>query len=283
MILGEIFTDVTSPKEKTLNDCVKTVKYLLHKFNLDGTRFSIMGGCVHDIINGRQFNDIDVFFHSKEDIDRIIDTFKSCKDECVVNESKNAITIMHDGTTVQFITMIHGSIDELFSSFDINCSEVAYTDSGELIKSQRYSNLMKFNVQSISTTTLYRYIKYKENKGCIDENLSEFKKIVNILVKKLYDVIKKSYDTDQDRVGLDVISTFLHGNREITYQKIIHDELCNHYSGDGLIQAFEKIRIDDLSSTDLSIEAVVARRELIGHIRKDKLKEAIYIYPEYFI
>jgi hypothetical protein len=283
MIFGEIFTDVTGPKENTLCECVKTVKRVLRKFKLGGTRFSIMGGCVNDIIDGRHFKDIDVFFHSKEDVDRIIDMFKSVKDVSIVYESKNAISIMNDGTIVQFVTIVYGSIDEIFSTFDFNGCEVAYTDSGELIKSQRYSKLMKCNTQCISTSVLQRYIRYKDYKGCIDEDLSEFKKIVNVLVKKLYDVIKKSYDTDQDHVGLDVLRTFLNRNHEISYQKIIHDELCNYYSGDGLIQAFKKIRIDDLSSTDLSIEAVVARHEQIRRLRKDKLKEAIYIYPEYFI
>lgn len=88
---------------------------------------------------------------------------------------------------IQFIIKRFGTPQEIFESFDFNCSMCAYTSEREVVTSPIFSKYIKHVPENIHGDVFTRYKKYISDKGAIDTD--------NQTIKHLFDYFIKNYDT----------------------------------------------------------------------------------------
>lgn len=95
----------------------------------------IAGGCFKNIFNGEPVKDLDVFFRSSDDYAEAEEQFDSlCGEDNKGNEyrfyyeSKNVKAYKHikTGVTVELISKVYGTPEEIVGNFDFTISKFAY-------------------------------------------------------------------------------------------------------------------------------------------------------------
>lgn len=217
---------------------VQLVKDLLQELNAN-VPFFIAGGSLFTLINGNnKYDDIDVFFYNKKDVELVKERVNSIPKteqffitEKAISYNPNVCTIeyVNECTTedigydevqpkivnekltnanhkIQFITMVYGDPEDVFNGFDINCSELAITSECKFIKSKNYSKNIKVNFDRFSDNTLSRFKKYTKFKGAIDEDNKELFKIFDYLLDNPDIRLRESYSSSLVLTSLQIIS-----------------------------------------------------------------------------
>ena len=230
-----------------LDKQVSQVKEFLHGINID-IPFFIAGGSIFSILNGKSISntDIDVYCYDKESVKKIVQYVKD--NQQLINRheivlTNNAITFIngasddemieavkpnHDISTVmyslfdsedisdmkhtrpiQFIIMSYGQPQEVFDSFDYNCSCISYTSDNKIVAGDNFSNIITYNRELITSDSLMRYVKYTEQKGAEDTDFKTIKKLLEFFSKNLECMFDPKYSQASPISGLTIVNRFL--------------------------------------------------------------------------
>ncbi len=196
--------------ETKLEKLVVTVEEFLESID-SRVPFFVAGGSVYSTINGStHYDDIDVFFYNREDCDKVISKLDTSEhqiqivsDDAPVISTKPSAYITSNAVTVsslpksnlqrqiQFVRLYVGSVNEVLSTFDLNCSKLAFTSDRQFVQSDDYTQHITVDEKNINGAILNRYYKYKSKKGCDDVDAVALKQIVRFLV----DNYKREFDT----------------------------------------------------------------------------------------
>lgn len=188
-----------------LEKLVKTVNDYLEELGVP-VPFFVAGGSVYSTINDNaNYDDIDVFFYTREDCDAVINKLQPIEPTKFVDGDTITITmaahsyITSNAVTVpslpksplrrhiQFVKLHVGTVHDVMSTFDFNCSKVAYTSQGEFVKSVDYTTHITVDEKNINGMVLDRYHKYKSKKDCKDDEHATYKQIIRYFINN-YDV-----------------------------------------------------------------------------------------------
>jgi hypothetical protein len=193
-----------------LEKLVVTVEEFLESID-SRVPFFVAGGSVYSIINGStQYDDIDVFFYNREECESVISKLDTSEhqvqiisDDAPVISTKPSAYITSNAVTVpsllksmlqrqiQFVKLYVGDVHEVLSTFDLNCSKLAFTSDRQFVQSDDYTQHITVDEKNINGAILNRYYKYKSKKGCDDIDAVTLKQIVRFLV----DNFERQFDT----------------------------------------------------------------------------------------
>lgn len=196
--------------ETKLEKLVVTVEEFLESID-SRVPFFVAGGSVYSTItDSTHYDDIDVFFYNREDCDKVISKLDTSEhqiqivsDDAPVISTKPSAYITSNAVTVsslpksnlqrqiQFVRLYVGSVNEVLSTFDLNCSKLAFTSDRQFVQSDDYTQHITVDEKNINGAILNRYYKYKSKKGCDDVDAVALKQIVRFLV----DNYKREFDT----------------------------------------------------------------------------------------
>lgn len=302
-------------KIKLLYEYVDTVKDLMKRNGIN-VPFFIAGGSVYSVLKGlNDFADIDVFFYNLEDHSKIdnIKVNENVNDDLLVHmyglyKTDNATSISAEALLstykidinkdIQFINRRVGNVDDVLNSFDINCSRIAITSDYEVIYKVSLDDDIVLDMDNFKSNTMYRYRKYIKNKNAKDPNSTMLTRALYHLVDNFYNVIPKSYKGEN--LSSFSIITSTHYAEEEKYFKLIHDIVCEKFTGYDRIKAFTDLNIivNDyancceeyicymLLNTGISHHVVIPDLELYNNKEIYDVKQIIsakMMYPELFI
>lgn len=197
--------------ETKLEKLVVTVEEFLESIDAR-VPFFIAGGSVYSTINGStHYDDIDVFFYNREDCESVVSKLAITDDSMQVTFgddepiistkpqayiTANAVTVSsllksNLQRQIQFVKLYVGTVQEVFNTFDLNCSKLAFTSDRQFIQSDDYTQHITIDEKNINGVILTRYYKYKSKKGCDDVDAVALKQIVRFLV----DNYERQFDT----------------------------------------------------------------------------------------
>lgn len=282
-------------KPKSLNSCISRVNEIFLSIGLD-VEFFIAGGSVFSLLNNNdKFEDIDIYFYSKSDMEKAINLVNSNLWGYV---TENAITLTSD-FKYQLIKIQYGDVHEVLNGFDISCSKVAYTSNKSLIFHPDYSIELKYNFDNVRGSSVNRYWKYIDNKGALDIHKLELKKLIDFLILN-YNVNSKCYYNNLETKFItslqNIIVYYQNITNEIPIIKYIYESINDVKSSQDKIDIFQQLSfvINDKYLFNKTEEYLVA--ELIKKIDgffvwsnsqeyrpTNKEKELMYKYAEFFI
>jgi len=207
--------------------------------------FFIAGGSVFSLINNNSnYNDLDVYFYEEIDfsaLENIKLTFSAS-----VSVSKAAVTITvgdYPQTIIQFLKISQGTPEEVFETFDINHSKVAYTSDYKLIISENFSKEIDINFKLFSTKTYFRYKKYL-NKGSKDPDNRTLNKIIDFLVDDLFGFVRLFTYGEED-------SQQNHTNRKtkLCVLKTLDKKHFNHNLYNKIVQKYSELECLEIFKT----------------------------------
>jgi hypothetical protein len=292
-----------------LEKLVLTVEDFLESIDVK-VPFFVAGGSVYSTINcSNHYDDIDVFFYNQHDRSLVVDKLESQTDDTIVevfNPSEviidttpkpfitdNAISVSSLTKSVlqrkiQFIKLHVGDVHTIFSTFDFNCSKVAFTSSREFIKSDSYTKHITVDVKNINGMVFNRYFKYRAKKGGTDDDYSTLKQIAEYLIDNYTVIFDTGYKNEPSISGHKLIDDLVSQmHNEVPVVQYIHDYISDKD---------ERLKLDLFSKmpTLMNKKIVDPCDELylfimlrsIEHptIYKIPMKESVKLkYPEYFI
>jgi len=215
--------------------------------------FFIAGGSIFSILNkNTNFDDVDVYFYDEKSMNKVYNTFKH-KAEI---DTRNALTIQtkmrqnrYIKIKTQFIKLKVGTPQELFDTFDLNCSKVAFTSDGQLIKDDTYSTNIRADISNFNIKTLSRMNKYINDKGADDiADLSRYE-IYDYLIKNPNEEFKVYYESGGRKkeygyriLNPEIFTSVTDSRTNISKRaKYCHDKIVKLYKPEDRIELFEKI------------------------------------------
>lgn len=211
---------------QTLNDLTAEVD---RYFALNGVSvpYFIAGGSVFSTLNScTHYSDIDVFFYNEIDYQLAANSTI----QQITHETENAISFnptYAPNVKLQFIKLHTGQVQDVFKTFDLNCSKCAYTSKGELILSDDYSKDIKTYADVINGLTLSRYFKYTREKKATDPNNQTLYMILRHLIDNFKTKFGMSYEGVQPQYGFNVIEMFLPSFKSLESIQYIHDYVAS--------------------------------------------------------
>jgi hypothetical protein len=143
----------------------ESVLYLLSSI-IRNNDFFVSGSFANP--NVSTFNDIDVFFHSKRDYEAACSRVKYLNRQSRSNNvydltmSNNAMTFVsavhNEHVIIQLVNKHFGTVDEIFSTFDLNICKHALLPNG-MLKSCP-STSQPLHLVNVTSTTFNRVLKY---------------------------------------------------------------------------------------------------------------------------
>lgn len=199
----------------------KRIRGLFNKIELEvlrNNRAIIAGGSIISIINNQNINDIDIYFHNKEDFENTL-RYLMRKNYTSLYVSNNAVTVGCE----QFIyCKFCDNIENLLNTFDIYACMGAYdvaTDTFYFHSNFFFDNMNKRIVLNDSTslpsTTLFRVIKYI-NKGYKIDKKEIFKLLIIILGSGIKD-IKDLKDETKNFYCEELLENFIKNTGNISF------------------------------------------------------------------
>lgn len=257
---------------------VNMFKKFLKENDID-IKFFIAGGSVFS----KTYNDVDLYFYSEEDF---LEFKKAYKNSRSIYQTNNAYTFNIPTYCVDFqaIKKNFGPPEEIFQTFDFNCCKCAYTSEYEYIYDESYSKEIDINLSMFDFDTAERYFKYID-KGAIDAELKEFKKMVHFILSNPEREYESYYD-NSIRSSKDVIVNLLNHAMKIEHKKIIHDIVQEYYEFNELLELFSASWFtipDEYSCDALMINKLTNSKWRYAETNQNKKNEIIEKYPEYFI
>jgi len=192
-----------------------------------------------------------------------------------------------------------GKPQDIFKTYDINCSKCAYTSNFELIKSDDWSSEIKINFEYMGVTTLKRYRKYLY-KGASDKDEKTILNVYNFIFENKDMIFPKDYNDVKEMTGIDILkkeaSTL--SNSKIKIAQYLFDWFVSVTPHIELIALMFELKNFQFIKIETSvIEYFVVKYSLCNDgdekqkydkyfnrdLYRDKEKEAMTSYPEYFI
>lgn len=226
-----------------LDKLIETVNDYLESIDVK-VPFFVAGGSVYSTINGsNHYDDIDVFFYTREDCDAVTNKLKPIEttpfivDDVTITTvttnidayvTSNAVTVSSIPKSplrrqIQFVKRHVGDVDDVFDTFDFNCSKVAFTSDGEFIKSFDYTKHITVNEKNINGMILDRYSKYKSKKGCADDDYVAFKQIIRYLIDNYNKQFDTGYTADPCIVGHAMLDNAIRNTSTFPASQYVHD------------------------------------------------------------
>lgn len=229
-------------------------------------KFFIAGGAVlagYDPTNPKNTNDIDIYFYSENDFEKIKPKLLSLGSE----QSYNAINcymgngLIVDSRPLQFIHCSFGTPQDVFDTFDFNCCKIAYTSDNELIKDKTFSNkFLIVDLNNIHSDIINRYIKYVNIKSIKDKHNLQLNKIIDFALDDVYAELKSVYGKEYNTTRLDILSVAIR-RVEMTNDEMlkIYNTLVENYQDEMLlkclIELVPKLKIPEKLQNDEYIMA----------------------------
>ena len=155
----------------TLNSIIKSVESTLSEdpnlFNFLSQNAYIAGGAVRDVIDfNESYNDIDIFFYTKDAADKIATYDFSKFQHFDVKKHPNGTVKIGE---ISIITRYYGSIEDILMKFDFNVNQRALTFTGDLVVPKAYlylkhrvSHLVINNNARNKVGTLLRLARFED-------------------------------------------------------------------------------------------------------------------------
>lgn len=223
-----------------LEKLVKTVNDYLEELGVQ-VPFFVAGGSVYSVINDNNvYDDIDVFFYTREDCDAVINKLQPIEPTQFVDGDTITITMVaHSYITsnavtvpslaksslrrqIQFVKLHVGTVHDVMSTFDFNCSKVAYTSQCEFVKSADYTTHITVDEKNINGMVLERYHKYISKKGCKDDDYITYKQIIRYLINNCDVRFDTGYKTQPCIIGSELLENAIR-NDFIEIAQAVHD------------------------------------------------------------
>jgi hypothetical protein len=245
---------------------VQLVQDNLYLLGINDVQFIIAGGSVFSTLTETSFGDIDVFFHNQEDVDRVCEALLKTiePDVTYVGEMPNHFGIYNTEKAVSFNDMIPftppksikqmqfikcsvGSPDEIFNSFDLNCSKVGIDDLGRVHYSDDFSRYIDVDLSVFRVSTISRYLKYTRYRKAEDNDNSTMLKMIDHLISNPDMIIETGYS---DSVTLSAWSVLLmltyeeDTDKSNAVKKIVYDRICEILPLQERLYIFEKLQGD---------------------------------------
>jgi len=226
--------------------------------------FFISGGSVFSTMNGSKYDDIDVYFYHQNDFEN----FRPLMNKFSIHETANSVTfitpiinkvkfeldtfISAEGYQhnvepyqcrgdIQLIKCAWGTPDEVFDTFDLNCSKCCITSDYDIIRSSDWSENIVITDKNAKTDILYRYKKYITYKNAQDPKQKELKRFLYYLISNPDIILPASYGTEpkQEPNVFSTIRFFLSIYQKKDIHQYIHDVICTLHNSDKKIEIFK--------------------------------------------
>lgn len=256
-----------------MNKLVKIIKDASASLGVHDLKFFIAGGSV---FSDKYINDIDVYFENEEEFNKIKDAIA----ENYVVTTPNAITIRFKKTEIQFICRDFGSPQEIFKTFDINCSMCAIDSDNNYHESKEFSKNIKL-IGNIHSKSLARYDKYVSQKGAIDKNNSEFNRLIKFFIENYDKEFDHYYSSTIKQTGAEIIKSFHYC---VDHDISIHNIAKKILSGAELVDFFSLIPLfvpeKNNPCEEYYVFNLISERAVPHNVDVKKLMTK---YAEYFI
>lgn len=275
-----------------LEKIVKDIKNVLESSNVQ-VPFFIAGGSVYSIIScNDQYEDIDVFFYNREDCEKVTSN-PDWTSKAAAN-TDNALTMVFHNVAqkIQFVKLHVGEINDVFKTFDFNCSKCAITSDMVIHNDMDSSDPIDVNLNMINGMVVDRYFKYTRKKKAQDPDDYTLKKIISYLVDTPDKKYKPSYLGEKERDSISILDSIINYDTRLTTIQFIHDCVANQ-------QPQQRLRIFE-NLPNLIIHKVIEKcdeylvHEILTEIKNDTVfnktryyddndKRVMEKYAEYFI
>lgn len=262
-------------RKNLLVEQVKCVKGFLNSHNID-VPFFIAGGSIFSIMNNKEdihHIDIDVYLYKESDFNLIEDNI-SLDDNIDIHKTENAWTILtkqyswdsgplfnslsgavfystddiwgdeddvKSTRPIQFIIKKFGAPEEIFETFDFNCSKCAFTSDYDLKVADDFSKYICVNDSRMHVDVLRRYTKYIESKGAVDKNNQTAFKIFDYFIRNKDKKMKTLYTKTPEVTALSALGSFLYSCHDYKQTEYIHNKIVEMYGDEERFKIFEEI------------------------------------------
>ena len=131
--------------------------------------FYLAGGALRAIFSGNKPKDYDIFCNSRVAFLDLYDKLNSDKSNKILFESDNAITYKHDSKTIQLISKVYGTQEDILNVFDMTICQCSYDFITEefLLNDNFLYHLAAKRIIILPNlkypfSTLFRVFKYQE-------------------------------------------------------------------------------------------------------------------------
>ena len=154
----------------------------------------IAGGSVRRWFTGHEdLSDVDVFAPAEENHTAFLEAIG--KPAKLIDKTKHASTYLVDGVRVQLIKFFRANIDELFSNFDFNVCQFAWTEQGVFATQEAVIGVLRghlavgkirkdFAVDSLRRTFKYQMKGFEPCAGTIRDIARSFIELTEEEIKK---------------------------------------------------------------------------------------------------
>lgn len=226
-VLFKPLTESKMSKTEKLHRLVDAVQTFFKNNNAD-VPFYIAGGSVYSTLHGNShYNDIDVFFYSLHDFNIAANSVKSYS----VFDTNNALSLSVPNVptgSLQLIKLHTGPVEEVFKTFDFNCSRCAITSDKEIIVADVNNVNIKIDTNNINGMVISRYSKYTKDKHAIDENHETLKSIIKYLSKNHTKIFNTNYYKLPDVSGTELLSQAISECRNHGLMQFMHDTIADN-------------------------------------------------------
>ena len=276
---------------KKLEDNVNIIKNLIG----DGIPFFIAGGSVFSILNNRPYNDIDVYFYNEDDYRKIENDFRNL--DKIAYKTKNCFSPIHK-ERIEFISKNFGTPQEIFKTFDFNCSCVAIDSNYKQHRGDNLSNVIEFNQNNIRATVFSRYIKYIEDKSAIDKDYKCIKNIIDYIIRNYNEDCDDYYSDKNNTKYFDILNScsWVVNNNLYHIDKTINKYIQDDHEKINLFKSLLRVVQKNINFDAVSIQmstAIAQRYHIYKHktimpiilkeFPREKYIESMEKFPEFFI
>jgi hypothetical protein len=258
-------------KDKKLNELVDHVHGAFKLLNVQQVPFFIAGGSIFSTLNNTSYNDIDVFFYNKDDAEKISNNVNRVPRAF---KTKNAITVnnlalgelstskdVNHSINTQFITLKFGSIENVFNTFDINCSKCAIDSNYVFHKSHDCSSIISVDLSQATGSTFSRYIKYTGTKNAKDFNKTTLRELIHFFIKNIDKTFSFGYAVD-DISAYALINTALSEFfPDYSFHQLVHDTIISIHGNDSIDIFYKIFPLDPANYSDELICAKLYRKQ----------------------
>lgn len=279
--------------EQSCISYIDAVKSLFERYDFDA-KFYVAGGSVFAAYTGNmEYSDIDVYFYNSADLERFENSVKERGKKTIPDDvlkidihhleysySPNAINFYEPVCPIQVIKLHTGEPTDIFKTYDINCSQIAYTSDHETVMGEHFSTDIVCFLDKLTASTISRYNKYTKNKGANDTNGATIRSVIDEIFKRPLDKLNVTYEDATEWP----ICYLLNNKFDDKYKPYIQEKLSN-LNGHTKIKMFKIVNTDDViyDCVEKYVHLIDTGRPAHNEMRMEYDKIAKVLYPEYFI
>lgn len=267
-----------------LHQLVIEVKKYLDEIKVN-VPFFIAGGSVFSITaKESMYNDIDVYFYNIHDFNKV-----QSKVKYISYTTENAITVTpskYNSEKIQFIRLVTGTPQEVFDTFDLNCSKCAIDSDYNEHYDKTFSANIAIDFKNFKSTTPNRYKKYIEYKNAKDRNNVTLAQMFDYLIENRNVVLPVSYE-GTERKAIRILKSFLYNDDSEVHQQYVHDKILKlpHQECLDVFEYLQSLRYVQNQSDEYKLFKLIEKIDFDFGVPKldDEDKRIKEKYAEYFI